>query len=241
MCTPSFMCKFPFSRRVLLPRGEQRPTVRRVAPPHPEQVSERRKAYAKSPPPHRRCRRAPAPGDRLHAGRHARGDARRRARQRARDRRRLRRRAAAACARCSPRTAAGARTDFLSFARTWDRFTRAGRDSRPATERELRILVTQLEDSLCERRRLELDEAINEHRALRSRGCSRAACAARPPTRATRRPANARGSPSPPTPPAQSAQAPAPAARRSRPPARPSRARCPRWPLARLSRVPSRA
>jgi hypothetical protein len=63
----------------------------------------------------------------------------------------------------------GARTDFISFARTWDRFTRAGRDSRPATERELRILVTQLEDSLADADGLELDEAIKEHRALRGR------------------------------------------------------------------------
>jgi hypothetical protein len=63
----------------------------------------------------------------------------------------------------------GARTDFVSFARTWDRFTRAGRTSRPATERELRILVTQLEDSLSEADGLGLDEAIKEHRALRSR------------------------------------------------------------------------
>jgi hypothetical protein len=63
----------------------------------------------------------------------------------------------------------GTRTDFVSFARTWDRFTRAGRTSRPATERELRILVTQLEDSLSEANGLELDEAIKEHRALRSR------------------------------------------------------------------------
>jgi hypothetical protein len=63
----------------------------------------------------------------------------------------------------------GARTDLISFARTWDRFTRAGRTSRPATERELRILVTQLEDSLCEADGLELDQAISEHRALRSR------------------------------------------------------------------------
>jgi hypothetical protein len=63
----------------------------------------------------------------------------------------------------------GARTDFISFARTWDRFTRAGRTSRPATERELRILVTQLEDSLCSANGLELDTAISEHRALRGR------------------------------------------------------------------------
>src|SRR6185312_7854976 len=63
----------------------------------------------------------------------------------------------------------GQRTDFLTFARSWDRFTRAGRESRPATERELRILVTQLEDSLSQTTGLELDEAIKEHRALRGR------------------------------------------------------------------------
>jgi hypothetical protein len=63
----------------------------------------------------------------------------------------------------------GARTDFISFARTWDRFTRADRTSRQATERELRILVTQLEDSLCSANGLELDTAISQHRALRSR------------------------------------------------------------------------
>jgi hypothetical protein len=63
----------------------------------------------------------------------------------------------------------GARTDLISFARTWDRFTRAGRKSRPATRRELRILVAQLEDSLCAADGLELDEAIEDHRALRSR------------------------------------------------------------------------
>ena len=63
----------------------------------------------------------------------------------------------------------GARTDLISFARTWDRFTRTGRTSRPATERELRILVAQLEDSLCEATGLALDQAIDDHRALRSR------------------------------------------------------------------------
>jgi hypothetical protein len=62
----------------------------------------------------------------------------------------------------------GARTDYIAFARSWDRFTRAGRGGRPATERELRILVTQLEDSLSEASGLELDEAIREHRSLRS-------------------------------------------------------------------------
>jgi hypothetical protein len=63
----------------------------------------------------------------------------------------------------------GQRTDFLTFAQSWDRFTRAGRSSRQATTRELRILVTQLEDSLSQTNGLEFDEAIKEHRALRSR------------------------------------------------------------------------
>jgi hypothetical protein len=62
----------------------------------------------------------------------------------------------------------GGRTDLLAFARSWDRFARTGRGSRPATERELRILVSQLEDSVSESSGVELDEAIREHRALRS-------------------------------------------------------------------------
>lgn len=61
---------------------------------------------------------------------------------------------------------AGGRTDFISFARTWDRFTRARGRSREATERELRILVAQLKDSLEETDGLEFDRAIAEHRGL---------------------------------------------------------------------------
>jgi hypothetical protein len=63
----------------------------------------------------------------------------------------------------------GGRTDFLSFARSWDRFTRATGQVRAATQRELAILVSQLEDSL-ERSAgvgLDLDRAISEHRRLR--------------------------------------------------------------------------
>jgi hypothetical protein len=63
----------------------------------------------------------------------------------------------------------GGRTDFLSFARSWDRFARTKSGSRAATLRELRILITQLEDSLSQSSGLELDEAIREHRALRAR------------------------------------------------------------------------
>jgi hypothetical protein len=63
----------------------------------------------------------------------------------------------------------GGRTDFLSFAKSWDRFTRAGGRTRPATEREVMILLAQLEDSLMSAGGLELDRAIREHRELRSR------------------------------------------------------------------------
>jgi hypothetical protein len=68
---------------------------------------------------------------------------------------------------------AGGRTDLLSFARSWDRFTRATRGSRPATEREVRMLVAQLEDSLAGATSVELDVAIKEHRELVRRGRAR--------------------------------------------------------------------
>jgi len=64
---------------------------------------------------------------------------------------------------------AGARTDFLSFARSWDRFARAGGKPRTASERELRILICQLQGSLQSTGGLELDVAIAEHRELLSR------------------------------------------------------------------------
>jgi hypothetical protein len=60
----------------------------------------------------------------------------------------------------------GERTDFISFAKSWDRFARARGGSRPATERELRILVSQLQASLEQADGLELDRAIAEHRRL---------------------------------------------------------------------------
>ena len=67
---------------------------------------------------------------------------------------------------------AGARTDLLSFARSWDRFARASGDKpRPASAREVRILVRQLEASLARGRGrgLDFDVAIAEHRELLSR------------------------------------------------------------------------
>jgi hypothetical protein len=63
----------------------------------------------------------------------------------------------------------GGRTDFISFARSWDRFTRVGGKAREATPREVRILAAHLEDSLTSMSGLELDLAISEHQALRGR------------------------------------------------------------------------
>jgi hypothetical protein len=60
----------------------------------------------------------------------------------------------------------GGRTSFITFARTWDRFTGARR-ARLATERELRILAAQLEASiLAEEQTADLGEAIADHRRL---------------------------------------------------------------------------
>jgi hypothetical protein len=66
----------------------------------------------------------------------------------------------------------GGRTDFLSFAKSWDRFTRVKGNPRAASTREVRILLTQLEASLREETGSNLDAAICEHRELvgRSRG-----------------------------------------------------------------------
>jgi hypothetical protein len=63
----------------------------------------------------------------------------------------------------------GGRTDFISFARSWDRFTRVSGNAREATPRELSILAAHLEESLTSVGGLELDVAISEHRALRVR------------------------------------------------------------------------
>jgi hypothetical protein len=60
---------------------------------------------------------------------------------------------------------AGGRTSFLSFARSWDRFTKARRP-RPATERELAVLRSHLEASLLADDRIVLSGAVAEHQAL---------------------------------------------------------------------------
>ena len=62
----------------------------------------------------------------------------------------------------------GGRTSFASFARAWDRYTRAPRKPRRATEREVRTLTTMLEASIADRRRAGrracCGEAIADHR-----------------------------------------------------------------------------
>ena len=66
----------------------------------------------------------------------------------------------------------GGRTSLASFARAWDRYTRAGRDPRPASERELRTLRVMLEASIAieeDRGEDELAHAIAEHRAAKER------------------------------------------------------------------------
>jgi hypothetical protein len=60
----------------------------------------------------------------------------------------------------------GGRTSLASFARSWDRYTRAGSRARPATERELRTLTAMLEASIAldEAGHSELGDAIAGHR-----------------------------------------------------------------------------
>ena len=58
----------------------------------------------------------------------------------------------------------GGRTSLISFAHTWDRFTRAKR-ARRATEREVRILTANLEASLLSEGLPELEDVVAAHRA----------------------------------------------------------------------------
>ena len=87
---------------------------------------------------------------------------------------------------------AGGRTDFISFAKAWDRFAFArskDKRARRATERELLILRTHLEASLLDDDgpATDLSAAMAEHRALiERREAERAAAPQR--KRATSRP-----------------------------------------------------
>jgi hypothetical protein len=81
----------------------------------------------------------------------------------------------------------GGRTDFLSFAKAWDGFTKAKR-ARRATERELLVLRSHLEASLLADAPVEVDLAasIAAHRELVAR--RRAAEPVRPARRSGPRP-----------------------------------------------------
>jgi len=59
----------------------------------------------------------------------------------------------------------GGRTNFISFARAWDRFA-ASKRARPATRREVTILRSHLEASLLADDNVDLKTAIREHRDL---------------------------------------------------------------------------
>src|SRR5687768_12042143 len=65
----------------------------------------------------------------------------------------------------------GGRTSFASFAKAWDRYTKAPSRSRPATGRELTTLRTMLEASLASDAPdgTTFDTAIAAHRELQSR------------------------------------------------------------------------
>jgi hypothetical protein len=80
----------------------------------------------------------------------------------------------------------GGRTDFLSFARAWDRFTHARGRSRRATVREVRVLTTHLEASLQAEQGFGLERAIAEHRAAMARREREEAAARRRPGDADR-------------------------------------------------------
>jgi hypothetical protein len=69
----------------------------------------------------------------------------------------------------------GGRTSFASFARAWDRYTKAPARSRPATHRELTTLRTMLEGSLASDAPdgTTFGKAIDEHRQLQRRGPKR--------------------------------------------------------------------
>lgn len=71
----------------------------------------------------------------------------------------------------------GGRTDFITFARSWDRFTHAKGRARRASERELRILTGHLEASLLADDHTALAGAIREHRELVARAGRRAPAA----------------------------------------------------------------
>jgi hypothetical protein len=59
----------------------------------------------------------------------------------------------------------GGRTNFISFARAWDRFA-GGKRARPATQREIAVLVAHLEASLLAEEEIDLGGAVADHQTL---------------------------------------------------------------------------
>jgi hypothetical protein len=77
----------------------------------------------------------------------------------------------------------GGRTSFAAFATAWDRYARAGRKPRPATEREVRTLQTMLEASIDRSSGSgdgALGEAIAAHEFSRRQRVSRDSPGSRP-------------------------------------------------------------
>ncbi len=62
----------------------------------------------------------------------------------------------------------GGRTDFLAFARAWDRFTdvEKGQGARVATRHELAVLEAQLEGALLAHESVDLGGAVADHQAV---------------------------------------------------------------------------
>ena len=59
----------------------------------------------------------------------------------------------------------GGRTNFISFARAWDRFA-GSKHARRATDREIAVLISHLEASLMAEEDFDLGGAVTEHQAL---------------------------------------------------------------------------
>jgi hypothetical protein len=59
----------------------------------------------------------------------------------------------------------GGRTNFISFARAWDRFA-GSKHARRATDREITVLIAHLEASLLAEEHVDLGGAVSDHQAL---------------------------------------------------------------------------
>src|ERR1700679_2186432 len=161
MCTPSFMCKFPFKGGNPLPAakachtlGAHRLGIGWIAKEGGAQPMRNRHRHTSSPVERLRLaidclpvgtREAMLAGvranPRIIAGAYVDGEG-------------------GVCPMLAAHRAGG-RTDLLSFARSWDRFTRATRGSRAATAPGGGLLVAPVEGSLMSSSGVDLDVAIS--------------------------------------------------------------------------------